>query len=108
MSVLPSILGKNQVLDRKLYWEQYSGGFQQAVRWGKWKGIRRDGTPATFELYDLSQDIGETRDVSAANGPVVREIAAFMESAHAPSPNWSRKSANQLPASGKKRPADSR
>ncbi len=108
MSVLPSILGKNQVLDRKLYWEQYSGGFQQAVRWEKWKGIRSDGTPAKFELYDLSQDIGETRDVSAANGTVVREIEAFMERAHAPSPNWSRKSANQPPASGKKRPADSR
>ena len=21
-----------------MYWEQYSGGFQQAVRWGRWKG----------------------------------------------------------------------
>jgi len=108
MSVLPSILGKNQVLDRKLYWEQYSGGFQQAVRWGKWKGIRRDGTPARFELYDLSQDIGEAHEVSAAHGTVVREIEAFMESAHVPSPNWSRTSANQLPASGKKRSADPR
>ena len=107
-SVLPSILGQTQALDRKLYWEQYSGGFQQAVRWGKWKGIRRDGTPARFELYDLSQDIGETRDVSAANGTVVRAMESFMEGAHVPSPNWSRRSANQPPASGKKRPADAR
>ena len=40
LSVLPTILGQPQdeLNTRKMYWEQYSGGFQQAVRWGKWKG----------------------------------------------------------------------
>ncbi len=88
ISVLPSILGKPQALDRKLYWEQYSGGFEQAVRWGKWKGIRRSGK--NFELYDLSQDIAEARNVGDAHPTVVQEIEAFMASAHVPSPNWKR------------------
>jgi len=98
VSVLPSILGKPQSLDRKLYWEQYSGGFQQAVRWGKWKGIRRQGTVASVDLYDLSQDIAETRNVATANPAVVREMEAFMASAHVPSPNWSRQTAPKTKA----------
>jgi len=98
VSVLPSILGKPQSLDRKLYWEQYSGGFQQAVRWGKWKGIRRQGTVASVDLYDLSQDIAETRNVATANPAVVREMEAFMASAHVPSPNWSRQTAQKTKA----------
>jgi arylsulfatase A-like enzyme len=105
VSVLPSILGQRQNLDRMLYWEQYSGGFQQAVRWGKWKAVRRDGSPPKFELYDLSNDIGETRDVANANKDVVRRIEAFMADAHVPSPNWSRKSANAPRSQAKKRPA---
>jgi arylsulfatase A-like enzyme len=89
-SVMPAILGKRQSLDRMLYWEQYGRSFQQAVRWGRWKGIRRDdGTP--FELYDLNADPGETRNLAAANASVVRRMEAFMESAHVPSPNWLRR-----------------
>lgn len=104
VSVLPSVLGQRQELDRMLYWEQYSGGFQQAVRRGNWKGIRRDGTPAVFELYDLARDPGETRDVARANPEVVRQMEAFMKTAHVPSPNWSREAAN---APSKKRTATS-
>lgn len=99
VSVLPSILGQPQSLDRKLYWEQYSGGFEQAVRWGKWKGIRRQGKG--FELYDLNQDIAEKRTIAAAHPDVVQEIESFMESAHVPSPNWSRQAAK---AKAKKSP----
>jgi arylsulfatase A-like enzyme len=105
VSVLPSVLGKRQELERMLYWEQYSGGFQQAVRWGKWKGIRRDGPPVTFELYDLSADPSEAKDVAAANSAVVQRIEAFMSKAHTPSPNWSRAGAAPSPKAGKKRPA---
>jgi arylsulfatase A-like enzyme len=99
VSVLPTMLGKRQQLDRMLYWEQYSGGFQQAVRWGKWKGIRRDGPPASFELYDLSADPSEAKDVAAANPAVVKRIEGFMATAYKPSPNWSRKDA-KAPKSG--------
>jgi arylsulfatase A-like enzyme len=88
ISVLPATLGKPQQSDRMLYWEQYSGGFQQAVRWGKWKGIRREGKP--FELYDLTADPAEARNVADANATIVRRIGEFMDSSHVPSPNWPR------------------
>lgn len=105
-SLRPALLGQRQELDRMIYWEQYSGGFQQAVRWGKWKGIRRDGTPANFELYDLSADPGETKNVAAANAAVVQRIEKYMTEAHTPSSNWSRRDAAvPAKASAKKKQA---
>ena len=88
ISVLPAILGRTQAPDRMLYWEQYSGGFQQAVRWGRWKGIRPQGKP--FELYDLDADPGEARNVADAQPDVVHRIGAYMDGAHVPSANWPR------------------
>jgi arylsulfatase A-like enzyme len=98
VSLRPTLFGQRQELDRMIYWEQYSGGFQQAVRWGKWKAIRRDGAPASFELYDLKSDPGEATNVAAANAPVVQRIEKYMAEAHTPSANWSRRDA----AAGKK------
>ncbi|MBM3853951.1 MAG: arylsulfatase [Verrucomicrobia bacterium] len=90
LSVLPAILGREQgeLQTRRLYWEQYSGGFQQAVRWGKWKGHHTPGRGA-FELYDLSTDQMEEKNVAAQHPDVVRELEAYLASAHVPSPNWS-------------------
>ncbi len=93
VSLRPTLLGQRQELDRMIYWEQYSGGFQQAVRWGRWKAIRRDGAPASFELYDLPADPGETKNLAGANAAVVQRIEKFMAEAHTPSPNWSRRAA---------------
>lgn len=93
VSLRPTLLGQRQDLDRMIYWEQYSGGFQQAVRWGKWKGIRRDGSPASFELYDLATDRSETKNIAAANAAIVQRIEKYMAEAHTPSPNWSRRDA---------------
>jgi arylsulfatase A-like enzyme len=91
VSLVPAILGRPQTVDRMLYWEQYSGGFAQAARWDKWKGIRVEGKP--FELYDLAADAAETRNIAEANVPVVRRMKEFMDTAHTPSPNWLRRSA---------------
>ncbi len=89
LSILPTLLGQTQeVLNtRTMYWEQYSGGFQQAVRTGKWKGHY---TPAKekFELYDLSADQMEEHDLAAQHPDVVRRMRDFMQAAHVPSPNW--------------------
>jgi arylsulfatase A-like enzyme len=88
-SVLPTLLGKSQpeLNTRMLYWEQYSGGFQQAVRWGKWKG-HRIGTSDKFELYDLSTDQMELQNVAADHPDVVQQIREFMMKSHVASPNW--------------------
>lgn len=89
LNVLPMLRGQAQpeLQSRMLYWEQYSGGFQQAVRWGKWKGHFRPKTEQ-FELYDLSVDQQEQANIAAENSSVVQAMRQFMSAAHAPSPNW--------------------
>ncbi|MHC5024085.1 MAG: arylsulfatase [Planctomycetota bacterium] len=53
-----------------LYWE-YSG--HRAVRLGDWKAVRRrKGT--SIELYDLADDLAESRDVAAEHADVVAQI----------------------------------
>lgn len=88
VSVLPTILGENQDLgDRMLYWEFFESGFQQAVRLGDWKAIRLAvGEP--LELYDLSKDIGESRNLASKYPEVVARFETLLKSARSPSTNW--------------------
>lgn len=88
ISVAPALLGKPQNPDRPLYWETLEGrGLNQAVRIGKWKGVRR-GSDAPLELYDLAADPGEARNVSAAHGDVVKKMTAFLSNCRTDAPEY--------------------
>lgn len=89
MSVLPALYGQQQDPgDRYLYWESYRGGdFQQAVRWNDWKGVRLN-PDQPIELYNLAEDVAETRNVAQQHPEVVNQIDAFMAEAHTDSPYW--------------------
>jgi len=88
LSMLPAILGREQRQQHEfLYWEFRTGGFQQAVRWGDWKGIRH-GTQQPLELYNLKDDLSEKHDVAKDHPEVVRKIEAFMAGARSPSKHW--------------------
>jgi len=71
-----------------LYWEFYERGSAQAVRMGKWKGIRKPMFSGPVELYDLALDPGEKYNVARGHRDVVKEIEAIMARAHAQHPNW--------------------
>lgn len=71
-----------------LYWEFYERGGKQAVRFGNWKAIRTPLFDGEIELYDLSRDLGEEKDIAAANPEQVKQAEAFLSEAHAPNPNW--------------------
>ncbi|MDH3591659.1 MAG: discoidin domain-containing protein, partial [Planctomycetota bacterium] len=58
----------------------------QALRLGSWKALRPVGKP--MQLYNLGQDLGETRDVAAANGAVVERIADLMNECRTPSEHF--------------------
>ena len=89
ISFLPTLTGKGtQARHEYLYWEFYEGGSMQAVRMGKWKGIRKPMFTAPVELYDLSRDPGEKYNVARGYRDVVKEIEAIMRRAHVPHPNW--------------------
>lgn len=89
ISVRPTLLGQTQpeLNTRMMYWEQYSGGFQQAVRWGHWKGHYHPAKQR-FELYDLATDPMETNNLAVQQPEVVRQMREYMASAHVESPNW--------------------
>ncbi|MFN3168641.1 MAG: arylsulfatase [Phycisphaeraceae bacterium] len=68
-----------------LYWEFFEQRGKQAVRMGKWKGVRlnvqrdKDGP---IQLYDLSTDPGETNNIADQHPDVVAEIDRIMSEAH--------------------------
>ncbi len=85
VSILPAINGEKPKADRFLYWEFFELGFEQAVRYGKWKGVKRKGK---LELYDLSKDIGETNDLAVSQPEVVNTIERYLSTARIESPYW--------------------
>ncbi|MCX8037301.1 MAG: arylsulfatase [Candidatus Sumerlaeia bacterium] len=90
VSVAPTLLGDaaRQSSRDYLYWEFRTGdGFAQAVRMGNWKGVRF-GLEGAVQLYDLSSDIKESRDVAAAHPDIVKKIENCMKTAHVESALW--------------------
>jgi len=90
-SYLPALLDEEQPVHDYLYWEFHEMGKKQAVRLGKWKGIRLnvfENPKALIELYDLEADPSETRNVSETNPEMVDRIKNIMDQAHVPDSNW--------------------
>jgi arylsulfatase A-like enzyme len=84
ISMLPTLLGKDQKGHEYLYWEFRSRGGKQAVRMGKWKGVRlnlEENPDAPIEIYNLEEDIGEKNNVASQYPEVVKKIRRIMEEA---------------------------
>lgn len=77
---------------RRLYMEFPAYGGQQMARLGRWKAVRQnllDDPDAPVELYDIENDIGETRDAAAENPKIVAELRQIMVEEHRPSKEFS-------------------
>ena len=84
VSFAPTLLGSRQRQHDALYWEH---GPRQAVRMGRWKGVRtglRKGD-LTVQLYDLESDPAEAKNVSADHPEILEKIVGLMASEHEPS-----------------------
>lgn len=96
ISILPTLLDQSQSARHEfLYFEIYEPFFQQAVRWGDWKGYRL-GTAAPLELYNLKADPSEANNVAVANPDIVKQIETILAAEHTPSPHYN------TPAQGNK------
>ena len=90
ISFYPSLTGRgDQPKHEFLYWEFPAQGGKQAVRMGKWKGIRLNvdkGFDQPMELYDLEEDPGEENNVASKHPDIVEQIALIMAQQHLYSP----------------------
>ncbi|MAI30953.1 MAG: N-acetylgalactosamine-6-sulfatase [Rhodopirellula sp.] len=90
ISFVPTLKGESrqQRKHEYLYWEFYEQGSRQAVRFGDWKAIRQPMFSGTMALYDLKNDVSETRNLASENPDLVDAAARMMNEAHAPHPAW--------------------
>ena len=86
LSTLKGQLAKQQKHDF-LYWEfNEKQGPIQAIRKGKWKAVQFLGKP--LELYDLSEDIGETVDLADQQAKIVVQMEELFQSARTENPHF--------------------
>jgi arylsulfatase A-like enzyme len=88
ISLLPFLLNPKRVAEtRFLYWEFYEPVFRQAARLGRWKAVRlkRGGK---LELYDLSVDAWESKNIAAEHPQFVAKMEEGMAREHRASPEY--------------------
>ncbi|MDQ8185087.1 arylsulfatase [Pelagicoccus sp. SDUM812002] len=90
ISFLPNLLGEqNQAEHSYLYWEFHEKKGRVAIRKGDWKAVRYDVSvdpDSPLELYDLSKDPTESRNLAADHPQLVRELDRLIRDARTESP----------------------
>ncbi len=88
VNLLPFINGANSEIPHEtLYWRF---GRQRAIRHGDWKLVKLDEKP--FQLYHLSEDLGETRDLASEQPAKAAQLQSLLDQwlDQLPPPLWIR------------------
>lgn len=91
ISIMAALKGQKQNPHKYLYWEMHEGGGRQAVRFGKWKGVKLNVSTTknpSMELYDLKTDPQEKNNIASKHLEIVKQIEDFMKEAYVPNPDW--------------------
>jgi arylsulfatase A-like enzyme len=86
MNVVDVWRGKSTATQAFYYWEFHEGGFTRAIRRGNWKCIQLK--TGQMQLFDLSQDLGEEKDLASSKPELVVELKALMQKARTENPDW--------------------
>lgn len=89
IDLLPLFTGKSKKIpERFLYWEQFPRkGISQAVRFGNWKAIRMQQNEP-WQLYNLKDDVSETKDLAKDYPGIISRINKYMKTARTDSECW--------------------
>ena len=89
ISFKAELFGEQQKTHEFLYWEFPSYNGQQAVRLGKWKGIRKNifDNNLEIELYNLENDLVEQNNLAIQHPDIIERITKIMIQEHEPSEN---------------------
>jgi arylsulfatase A-like enzyme len=80
VSILPTLRGASQELERDLFWtrkegnQRYMGQSVWAIRSGPWKLLQND-PQQPFELYNLIEDPQERIDMRGERPRIYRELS---------------------------------
>lgn len=88
VSILPTLLSKGKQKQHQfLYWEFHEDGGRQAVRKGKWKGVRNkaDTESSKWELYNLETDPQESKDLATMQPLIIQQLQEITRQSHRPS-----------------------
>ena len=92
ISLVPTLLNNaKQNQHEYFYWEFHENDGRQAVRWGKWKGVRlavNKNADSQTELYDLEKDPQELNNIAVQNSAIVKQIENFIKKAHHSNKDW--------------------
>ncbi|HEX4413211.1 MAG TPA: arylsulfatase [Lacipirellulaceae bacterium] len=90
VDISPTLDGKDQpaLSERFMYWEfDRDGVVAQSARYGKWKADREPKT-SKIELYDLSNDAGESHNVADEHADILAKFTEYFRTARKDSPTW--------------------
>ena len=107
VNLLPGMLGQpeKRAQHKHLYWEFHERGFNQAVLMDeRWKAIRLGRLDAPVELFDVSMDPGEAKNLAAEKPELIARAKELFTSARSESPDWPiREGVPGLPGKGGKK-----
>ncbi len=89
ISFLPTLLSKGKQEEHDyLYWEfHWWKPSRQAIVLGKWKAVKNSPN-GNIELYNLENDISETKNVADEHPDVVKKMASYMKEARVEDKRW--------------------
>ena len=73
---------------KNMYWEFYEKGSVQAVRFGKWKAIRKPMFDGPIQLFDMSNDDSEMNDYAERRPDLKAHAKNLLDKMHEPDPKW--------------------
>lgn len=90
ISILPLLEGRKGQKEHDYLYFEFAERSRQALRKGDWKLVHMDiGRKSDrYELYNIAEDPGETKDVAIDNIDKVNELMALMKEAHVPNENF--------------------